>query len=365
MQHADIADIEKWYDERQGQYRDLARMAERLIETLLQEEKIPYHSVSSRLKSRKSYVEKCLRKEYESPDQVMDLAGIRIITHTTAEIQRVRQVIEREFQVDPENSGDKALEMGVDRVGYLSVHYVVQIGDERAGLREYARFSGLCLEIQVRSLLQHAWAEIEHDRGYKFTGKLPAQIERKFHLIAGTLELMDEEFQALSEEIDQYALHVAEEAENGNLDIDIDSTSLLQFLESYFKQQHYDGIERNFQTASPEVIEELARFGISTLQQLKELLDKHPVDDLSDFNAVDEYGKINYIGLLRETMIIENPQKYFQEAWQEHWTWASEGTLQRWNMRGLSRESLDTILHFTKSTVKEGRYMYRLSLKND
>lgn len=356
-------DIEKWYDERQGQYGDFVRTAKQLIETLLQEEKILYHSVSGRLKDRDSCVEKFFRKEYSRPDQVMDLAGIRIITHTTAEIKQVCDVIEREFQVDSENSGDKAQEMGVDRVGYLSVHYVVKIRSERSELREYARFKGLYLEIQVRSLLQHAWAEIEHDREYKFAGKLPPEIERKFHLIAGTLELMDEEFRTLSEKIDQYAEHVAKETQNGNLDISIDSTSLLQFLEEYYQKQYYAGIERNYQATSKEIIDELNQFGITTLQQLKVLLDKHPVEDTLKHSVSDECERLNYVGILREAMIEEAPEKYFHKSWQNHWTRVSDVSLERWNNRGVSKESLDEILKFSKPKMDKDRRIYTISLK--
>ena len=356
-------EIEAWYDQSRSQYQDYVQVAQRLIETLLREEKIPYHSVSGRLKDRESYVEKCFRKEYDEPNKVMDLAGIRIITHTTAEIQRVQAVIEREFQVDPENSGDKAQEMGVDRVGYLSVHYVVRIGNERSGLREYARFAGLCLEIQVRSLLQHAWAEIEHDRGYKFAGKLPSEIERRFHLIAGTLELMDEEFRVLSEEIDQYAHHVAEQTQHGNLEIAIDSTSLLQFLEEYYKLQRYEGIDRNYWENSKEIIRELNGFGISTLRQLKTLLDNHPIKDLLRPGAREEDRQTNYVGLMREMMVLENPEKYFQRAWQENWAWLERSTLKRWEQAGISEKRLRKFLNFISLDGDEKQGDYTISLK--
>lgn len=38
------------------------------------------------------------------------------------------------------------------------------------------RYEGLYCEVQIRSLLQHAWAEIEHDRNYKFSGILPKEL---------------------------------------------------------------------------------------------------------------------------------------------------------------------------------------------
>ena len=337
---------EKWYDQRQTQYEDFRQAVESLLKTLLQHEKIPYHSVNGRLKARDSYVGKCERKEYESPEQVMDLAGLRVITHTTAEVERVCEVIEREFQVDAEHSGNKAREMGVDKVGYLSVHYVVRMSAARLNLPEYARFNGLCCEIQVRSLLQHAWAEIEHDRGYKFTGKLPEEIERRFHLVAGTLELMDHEFRALSEEIDAYAERVKKETREGNLDIPIDSTSLLSFLNEFFKDHQPELLVKNYQAGSEELIEELAAFGVETLRQLNDLMNEQ--DPLQwRWDA----GIATYLGVLRTVMVLTDGKKYFETAWQRHWNLLDEDTEKLWKEHGVSLDELSEVVSFERQAA--------------
>lgn len=305
-------EIQAWYDRNKDRYAGLVSTMETLIETLLREKRIPYHSVSGRVKDRDSCAEKMTRKIYSSPEEMMDIAGLRIITHTTAEVARVCDLIEREFAVDRENSGDKANDMGVDKVGYLSVHYIVKLRPDRARLCEYSRFEGLRCEIQVRSLLQHAWAEIEHDRSYKFAGVLPKEIQRKFYLVAGTLELMDQEFLALSREIDQYAADVKEQAAQGRLrGIAIDSTSLLQFLDSLFQDCQPEKLAKRFVANSDIIIEELSRFGIQTLQQVEDLLSvRKPRDWLLS---------ISYLGILRDAMILRDPEKYFKLAWNENW----------------------------------------------
>lgn len=306
-------EILSWYDRNKDLYAGLVSTMERLMETLLKENRIPYHSVGGRVKDRDSCVEKMKRKGYNSPDDMMDFAGLRVITHTTAEVAQVCGLIEREFLVDQENSGNKAADMGVDKVGYLSVHYIVRLPPDRVRLCEYARFNGLRCEIQVRSLLQHAWAEIEHDRGYKFAGVLPKEIERKFYLVAGTLELMDQEFCALAQEIDLYAADVKEKAMQGALqDIDIDSTSLLEFLNDLFRAHDTAALSDHFSFSSGEIIDELTSFGIETLSQLKDLLSqKEPSEWL--------FEDPTYIGILRDAMILKDPRKYFESAWKKHW----------------------------------------------
>lgn len=354
--------IEEWYDQNKLLYEDFVGRVEDLLKTLLRQAGIPYHSVNGRLKERASCVEKCVRKEYKTPEQMMDLAGLRIITHTTAEVQRVCEVIEREFQVDAENSGNKAQDMGVDKVGYLSVHYIVQMSPKRLELPEYSRFKGIRCEIQVRSLLQHAWAEIEHDRSYKFAGVLPEEIQRKFYLVAGTLELMDQEFCTLSREIDAYAKHVKKETKKGNLDIPIDSTSLLQFLNDFFKAHHPEKLANNYQSTSDEVIGELRDFGIGTLRQLKELLDKKSAATWVEGHA-GYTGYINYIGILRSAMIIEDARLYFGKAWKENWTGMNKTVLDYWKENGVDFDSLTDIIKIKRDTAFGEECKYTIELR--
>lgn len=107
-----------WYNSNRDLYYAYTKVIEDLIGNLLKEEKILYHSVSGRVKSRDSFMEKVNRKDYVSQNQMTDLSGIRIITYTTAEIPKVCKLIEQEFDVDIENSGDKSNNLDVNQVGY-------------------------------------------------------------------------------------------------------------------------------------------------------------------------------------------------------------------------------------------------------
>jgi hypothetical protein len=61
-------------------------------------------------------------------------------------------------------------------------------------LVEYSTHTGVQFEVQIRSTLQHAWAEIEHDRGYKSEVEVARAVRRRFSRLAGLLELADYEF---------------------------------------------------------------------------------------------------------------------------------------------------------------------------
>lgn len=170
-------------------------------------------------------------------EQITDLAGIRLITHYEDDVDRVAQIIESEFVVDAVNSIDKRKALDPDRFGYLSLHYVISLRDDRAALKEYRSFEGLKAEVQIRSILQHTWAEIEHDTGYKSDVEVPKHIRRRFSRLAGLLELADQEFIGIREALRDYSLKVAAQVEvavDGDeykLDAFIDKVSLAKFYE--------------------------------------------------------------------------------------------------------------------------------------
>lgn len=337
----DRSAVEAWYDQNHSRYQDLTSTLETLISKLLQGKSIPYHSVNGRLKTRKSFLDKWDQKDYSAPEDIMDVSGLRIITHTTAEVKRVCDVIEAEFAIDDINSGDKAQDMGVDKVGYLSVHYIARMNETRLALSEYERFTGMCFEIQVRSLLQHAWAEIEHDRNYKFASVLPKEIQRKFYLVAGTLELMDQEFCALSSEIDKYAEKVAEQTEKGELDIPIDSTSLLQYLNKHFEGFDLEKLKSAFSTYDTMIIKELDDFGIKSLRELDKLLHQ---------KSSGEWVKnpnTNYLGILRCAMILKDAQKYFESAWNKNWVGVLTSSWKYWEKLGIHKSDLEKYVKLT------------------
>ena len=237
---------------------------------------------------------------------------------TGKDVEKISRLIEKEFAVDKNNSMNKANAMDIDRVGYLSVHYVVQFRSSRIKLLEYDAFDGLRFEIQVRTLLQHAWAAIEHDRNYKFSGELPTEIKRRFYLLAGTLELVDAEFDQLSTAIDKYAQNVKRDVKAKNLDMPINSTSLKEYLSAYPLPI---ANELNFKGHDKEIIKELEDFGIHKLEDLDDMLTDEKVTSFLRARRSE-----TYLGALRHIMILKDPKKYFQDAWNSHWGVIDDGT---------------------------------------
>ena len=327
-------DMAAWYDGRKHVYGGYASEIKSLVEKLISSHDIPVHSITCRLKERDSFLKKCERKHYTDPVREMtDLSGVRIIAYTTSDVDKICALIEEEFSIDKKNSMDKAKILATDRVGYLSKHYVAKSRSNRSKLKEYNQFKNLPCEIQIRTMLQHAWAEIEHDRSYKFSGVLPQEIDRRFHLIAGVLEVVDTEFQRLSDEIDDYAESVKAETSKRNLTIPIDSISLMEYLKTKLSQ--YPQIEATFFGNDDTLIKELGDFEIHLLSDLEQII----TDEMITGSA--QKSVQNYTGFLRDMMIISDAAKYFAKAWKSQW-------------KSISIEDVDYLVaHGVKRTMLE------------
>ncbi len=322
-----ISDAVKWYQKCRPTYERLAKKVETIILDVIKDQGIAYNNVSSRAKEVDSFQKKASKEKYKDPTtEIMDLAGIRIIVYFDSDVPRVSKLIEQLFKLYPEYSIDKSALLGTDKVGYRSVHYIAELPEARTRLLDFNQFSMMKFEIQIRTILQHAWAEIEHDRNYKFSGVLPEHLRRRFSLVAGLLELADREFDAIASEIDKYAKAVLEDASAGKLDISIDTTSLREYLTNKYQDSVASGgLEAVFgfdDSGATEIIEELNDFGVYSLAQLEEIIP----EDLKDKAPGEFSNKNSFLGLLRSIMIIHDPEKYFSKAWKNHWAGMDDST---------------------------------------
>jgi len=310
-----------WYGDKRHLYEALCKSAASTVENLIRNAGIDYLSITARAKSVESFLKKIERKSYKNPqEEITDLAGIRVITFIESDVPKVCDIIRSAFNVHPTESLDKSTELGIDRFGYRSVHFVCDLGKARIKLPEFAAFDGLVFEIQVRTILQHAWAEMDHDRNYKFVGVLPTHLQRRLNLLAGMLELADREFATLAHEVDAYAQEVSDKTGAGDLDIEINSTSVMQYLLKKTASARNAAIDP-FQI-DEDIIDELRVFGINTLYDLDRIL------SVELFTAVSQHQKFeNYVGLLRDAMMNADLDRYFDVAWRQSWDGIDDDTI--------------------------------------
>ncbi|HFQ5285721.1 TPA: GTP pyrophosphokinase family protein [Vibrio vulnificus] len=279
-----------------------------VFENLLKANNIDFLAVTGRTKDKKSALEKITRKGYKTPEvQMTDLSGIRVILYFESDVDRVSKLISDSFGVDTGNSLDKSKVLSKDQIGYRSVHFVCTLGNKRATLPEYSKLTDLKFEVQVRTVLQHAWAELAHDSNYKFSGSLPPEIERKLYLYAGMLEIADKGFDELSSQIDLYKQSIDEKSKQGDFTAAIDSISLKEFFNSWVEE---NGIRlSSIQKNTSELIQELDSFGVKTLAELIAII---PVGYVEAYKEVGEGS--NVFGIVRDWMLITDWQKFIDNV---------------------------------------------------
>lgn len=204
-------------------------------------------SYKSRVKSFESYYKKLIRVQPESlgrqPLPVLtDLIGIRIICAFLEDLAQVQKTITENFEVvEIERKGS---DRTFSEFGYESLHILIKIPakiadmsgkDERVQLPE-----GLVCELQIRTILQDAWAEVEHELVYKSEfSPFDKPLRRKLASVNASLSLADIIFQEirdyqnkLNQELDARRATFYEKADvlvrnqlNERLDVNVDSTA--------------------------------------------------------------------------------------------------------------------------------------------
>lgn len=211
------------YQDNLPRFREVEAQVRDSIKRTLADAGLLVAAVESRVKAYDSLAGKLELKghKYNSLADLTDILGLRVITFYIDDVDKVASAVERLFTIDWENSVDKRKIHDTDSFGYLSLHYICSIPDFPY------RF-----EIQMRTLLQHAWANMDHDTGYKSGVEIPKRYMRNMSRLAGMLELVDDEFSKIRIELTDYRRRVQALVRSGNLDeVPIDGDTFRSYLE--------------------------------------------------------------------------------------------------------------------------------------
>jgi ppGpp synthetase/RelA/SpoT-type nucleotidyltranferase len=205
----------EWYQRQIARFKEQRPMYEKLagaMRSVLQQatERLGMLAiVQVRAKTLPSFAEKIIRKSYTDPfAQMTDFCGARVITLTLNEVAALSRFVETHFHVFPEDSEDKLEKLAATEFGYRSRHYVVAfnpgvfpndvVPPDLIGPQ-------LKVELQIRTVLQHAWADISHQFSYKNRFELPRHWQREFGRLAAILEEADQSFESIRAGLQEYA----------------------------------------------------------------------------------------------------------------------------------------------------------------
>ena len=202
-------------------------------------------SIEGRVKTEQSLAGKLELKgaKYASLADITDIVGVRVITFYSDDVDKVASAVDRLFDIDWENSVDKRKIHEIDSFGYMSLHYICRT--EGFPYR---------FEIQMRTVLQHAWANMNHDTGYKSGVEVPKEYLRNLSRLAGMLELADEQFSQIRNDLTNYRRRVQGLVASGNLDeVPLDGDT----FRSYLQLHPFDKLNQRIAAVNQAEIQEV------------------------------------------------------------------------------------------------------------
>ena len=268
-----------------GELRDAAEQFVGLVTTILDDAGINYLSVTGRAKSVASFAAKAARTVDGAPyfadplRDITDQIGVRVITYVHSDVAAVAELLDDQVVVlDDRDMGQETASEG--RFGYASRHLLISLDAARESQPAYELLHGRRAQIQIRTVLQHAWAEFEHDIRYK--GEIPEEhvrdFDRRFTLAAGLLELADREFSTIRDRL-QAGL-AGQPPEPADDDPRISPRELAAFLAGQYadagwsRTDHYSWISGL-----------LLELGITSLDELADVL--RPIDGAAINDRMD------------------------------------------------------------------------------
>lgn len=211
------------------------------LKTFLEDANIPFLEIYYRVKKFDSFFEKIDRKGYDNPfEEIEDICGIRIICYYNSDIEKIDEIINNEFSVLEQQ--DKSDLLGLKEFAYRSNHYIVKVNDSWFAAPNYRKLEGLKVEIQTRTILMHAWAEIEHKLNYKSDAQVPDKFQRKLFRLSAKFEEADEQFEELRVGIKKYKENLSKNIERSN-SFDLNQDFNLDTFKAFINYKFPDDIE--------------------------------------------------------------------------------------------------------------------------
>lgn len=214
-------------------YRRMQEIVDKAIHDAVKEQGIYVNAIETRIKTLDSLAGKLERKggKYESLNDLTDILGARVITFYTDEVDKIAVLADKVFSVDWQNSVDKRKAYDLHSFGYTSLHYICRIPERLYHDPEHPEINQYRFELQMRTALQHVWATMDHDTGYKSGVEIPHEYMRNMSRLAGMLELVDEQFSAIRTGINDYRRKVQSLVSDGHFEqVALDGDTFRSYL---------------------------------------------------------------------------------------------------------------------------------------
>lgn len=266
------------------------------------------------------------QQEYTIRDRITDLIGLRVICFYEDDVERVRQLIETEFDVIDVTNKTAQIEGTEDSFGYKGLHLDLRLSAVRQTMKEYAAYVDFPFELQIRTVVQDSWSILDHKIKYKKS--IPNNLKRRINTLAALFELADREFRAIrdgtAEAINATEAYEAIEEETANAPNEapqptpadeppprfttLDAFSLLRIAHHFFPNEEFeahkiDGFTQEVIRLEPDISR--GRFNFYLRETIGEV---HRYK--AEFEAKPENGSINPFTEMRHCLYMANREKF-------------------------------------------------------
>jgi putative GTP pyrophosphokinase len=269
-------DLKRDYEARKPLYEQLLNEVVFILNAALKDHGIKTHGVTGRVKGLPSLEDKAVRNGYTDPlGEASDVVGVRIVTLFLSDLPLVRDLLDNGFDVV--ESDDKIDGADPSTFGYMSMHYIATLPDSHVGPR-YDKVKSIRFEIQVRTMLMDAWANVSHYLAYKGEASVPADLKRDFHALSGLFYVADQHFEMFFKGVME-----SRQGMGRGIDGSIDSAEVnLETVQSLLYQKYSDR-EHAPPDAISEFVEEVTEMGYADLEALDLALSRVSDATLADY----------------------------------------------------------------------------------
>lgn len=179
----------------------------------------PIRMIMTRIKHPEKVVDKIFRKSDLFPKglsltslhHMHDAIGARVIVYFSSQLPLIDRELRRlnKFEISEDSPPEAYFDadilgrLGLSHIkqkykesGYSSIHYTVRLRDSSITKQERPYF-----EIQVRTLAQELWCELEHVLSYKTEKRTHFSAKRQFQILSREVGIIDEHFNLLYEDL--------------------------------------------------------------------------------------------------------------------------------------------------------------------
>ncbi|WP_440957959.1 GTP pyrophosphokinase family protein [Oceanicaulis sp. LC35] len=255
------------YSEKNYTLKTACKIIRDLIFVIVRDSDIEFSKVTYRIKEAESCLDKYERKyrsNVNSADElfeaITDIMGVRIVLLYEDDIPKIKKLLQEDFEILGTTDKSSAIEEIENQFGYKGLHLDLKMKGIRTELQEYKIAKDAKFELQIRSIVQDAWSEVDHKLKYK--SEIPTKLKRRISRLAALFELADQEFINIRDDVSDLESstintdpeYLSQDFESKKLDVfSFIKLSSPHFPDQEFRQKGSDSFVRDIRSCNKDI----------------------------------------------------------------------------------------------------------------